>query len=66
MFLNANTTGTDAFNSYIELANKQIAKYGKQFLNPDVCVDNIADGRIAVSIPNAESIGKATVVEQPP
>lgn len=36
MFLNANTTGTDAFNSYIELANKQIAKYGKQFLNPDV------------------------------
>lgn len=36
MFLNANTTGTDLFNSYIELANKQIAKYGKQFLNPDV------------------------------
>lgn len=36
MFLNANTTGTDLFNSYIELANKQIAKHGKQFLNPDV------------------------------
>lgn len=36
MFLNANTTGTDLFNSYIELANKQITKYGKQFLNPDV------------------------------
>lgn len=36
MFLNANTTGSDAFNSYIELANKQIAKNGKQFLNPDV------------------------------
>lgn len=36
MFLNAHATGTDAFNSYIELANKQIAKYGKQFLNPDV------------------------------
>lgn len=36
MFLNANTTGTDLFNSYIELANKQIEKYGKQFLNPDV------------------------------
>ena len=36
MFLNANTTGTDLFNSYIELANKQINKYGKQFLNPDV------------------------------
>ena len=36
MFLNASTTGTDKFNSYIELANKQIAKYGKQILNPDV------------------------------
>lgn len=36
MFLNANTTGSDLFNSYIELANKQIAKHGKQFLNPDV------------------------------
>lgn len=36
MFLNAKTTGTDVFNSYIELANKQIAKYGKQILNPDV------------------------------
>ena len=36
MFLNAKTTGTDAFNSYIEMSNKQIAKYGKQVLNPDV------------------------------
>jgi len=36
MFLNARTSDTDAFNSYIELANKQIAKHGKQFLNPDV------------------------------
>lgn len=36
MFLNARTTGTDAFNSYVELANKQIAKYGKQILNPEV------------------------------
>lgn len=36
MFLNAKTTGTDVFNSYIELANKQIEKHGKQFLNPDV------------------------------
>lgn len=36
MYLNASTTGTDAFNSYIELANKQIAKHGKQYLNPDV------------------------------
>lgn len=36
MYLNANTTGTDQFNSYIELANKQIAKHGKQYLNPDV------------------------------
>lgn len=36
MFLNAKVTGTDVFNSYIELANKQIAKNGKQFLNPDV------------------------------
>lgn len=36
MFLNASTTGTDKFNSYVELANKQIEKYGKQFLNPDV------------------------------
>ena len=36
MFLNAKTTGTDAFNSYIELANKQITSHGKQFLNPDV------------------------------
>lgn len=36
MFLNAKTTGTDTFNSYIALANKQITQYGKQFLNPDV------------------------------
>ena len=36
MFLNAKISDTDAFNSYIELANKQIAKHGKQFLNPDV------------------------------
>lgn len=36
MFLNANTTGTDTFNSYIELANKQITKHGKQFLNPEI------------------------------
>lgn len=36
MFLNAKTTGSDAFNSYIELANKQITKYGHQFLNPEV------------------------------
>ena len=35
MFLNARTTGTDVFNSYIEMANKQIAKFGKQVLNPD-------------------------------
>lgn len=36
MFLNAKITDTDLFNSYLELANKQIEKYGKQFLNPDV------------------------------
>jgi hypothetical protein len=36
MNLNAKVTGTDVFNSYIDLANKQIEKYGKQFLNPDV------------------------------
>lgn len=36
MNLNAKASGSDAFNSYIELANKQIAKYGKQVLNPDV------------------------------
>ena len=36
MYLNASATGSDAFNSYIELANKQIEKYGKQFLNPEV------------------------------
>lgn len=36
MFLNANTTGSDVFNSYMELANKQIAKWGKQALNPEV------------------------------
>lgn len=36
MYLNASATGTDTFNSYIELANKQIAAHGKQFLNPDV------------------------------
>ena len=36
MFLNAKATGSDAFNSYIELANNQIAKFGKQILNPDV------------------------------
>lgn len=36
MFLNANTTGTDLFNSYIDLANKQITAKGKQYLNPDI------------------------------
>lgn len=36
MFLNARASGTDTFNSYIELANKQIQKNGKQYLNPDV------------------------------
>jgi len=36
MYLNASATGTDTFNSYIELANKQITAHGKQFLNPDV------------------------------
>jgi len=36
MLLNASTTGSDAFNGYIALANTQIAKYGKQILNPDV------------------------------
>lgn len=36
MFLNASITSSDVFNSYIELANKQITKYGKQILNPDV------------------------------
>lgn len=36
MLLNAKSTGSDAFNSYIELANKQITKYGKQFLNPEI------------------------------
>jgi hypothetical protein len=36
MFLNAKTTGSDTFNGYLELANKQIEKHGKQFLNPDV------------------------------
>ena len=36
MFLNAKITDTDLFNSYIELANKQIEKSGKQFLNPEI------------------------------
>ena len=36
MLLNAKTTGSDSFNSYMEMANAQIAKYGKQVLNPDV------------------------------
>lgn len=36
MNLNARVTNSDEFNSYIELANKQIEKHGKQFLNPDV------------------------------
>lgn len=36
MFLNAKASNSDLFNSYIELANKQIAKYGKQFLNPEI------------------------------
>ena len=36
MFLNASVTNSDQFNSYLELANKQIAKHGKQFLNPEV------------------------------
>ena len=36
MFLNAKIADSDLFNSYIEIANKQITKYGKQFLNPEV------------------------------
>ena len=36
MLLNARATGTDTFNGYLELANKQIEKHGKQFLNPDI------------------------------
>ena len=40
MFLNARATGSDAFNSYLDLTNKVIAKYttesGKTVLNPDV------------------------------
>lgn len=36
MYLNASTTNSDSFNSYMDLANKTIAKYGKQILNPDV------------------------------
>ena len=36
MLLNAKTTGSDSFNSYMDMANAQIAKYGKQVLNPDV------------------------------
>lgn len=36
MFLNAKVADSDEFNSYIALANKQIEKHGKQFLNPDV------------------------------
>ena len=36
MFLNAKASDSDLFNSYIELANKQITKYGKQFLNPEI------------------------------
>ena len=33
---------------------------------PDVCVDRTADGRTAVSIPKAEMIGSATVIEHWP
>ena len=36
MLLNAKATGSDQFNSYIELANAQIAKHGKQYLNPEI------------------------------
>lgn len=38
MFLNAKTTGTDAFNSYIELVNQTADKYSgtKGIINPDV------------------------------
>lgn len=38
MYLNAKATGTDAFNSYIELVNQTAAKYGdaKGIINPDV------------------------------
>ena len=36
MLLNAKTTGSDSFNSYMDMANAQIAKYGKQVLNPDI------------------------------
>lgn len=39
MFLNAKMTDTDEFNSYLELTNKTIAKYGedgKRVLNPDL------------------------------
>lgn len=33
---------------------------------PEVCVDRTADGRTAVSIPNADMIGSATVIEHCP
>lgn len=38
MYLNAKATGTDAFNSYIELVNQTATKYGgaKGIINPDV------------------------------
>ena len=35
-------------------------------VNPAVWVDKTADGRIAVSIPNADIIGRATVIEHCP
>ena len=35
-------------------------------VKPDVCVERTAEGRIAVSIPNAEIIGSATVIEHCP
>ena len=35
-------------------------------VNPDVCVDKTAEGNIAVSIPNAEITGSATVIEHCP
>jgi len=35
-------------------------------VNPEVCVDRTADGSTAVSIPNAEMTGSATVIEHCP
>ena len=56
-----------SFSQCLRISGKSSVKsLTVKSVNPAVCVDNTADGRIAVSIPNAEIIGNATVIEHCP